>query len=156
MKTSSKAVIWILIVFLTGILFGGTVTFLILWTGPHPLAFGFMGKPGFRPPRPPEEVLRSMADRFDLDEEQQKKLLVILEESRDQFRLHSETTRQEFIRIRESARSRIRAILEPHQVEKLDEFLEKRRGDSRHWGRSPESGRGHHRGDGGKPEHSPE
>jgi hypothetical protein len=148
MKTTSKAVIWILVVFLTGILFGGVLTLLVLRTGPLPPVFGFMGKEGFRPPRPPEEVLRSMAERFDLDEQQQKELLVILEESRDQLRLHSEKTRKEFTRIRESARNQIRSVLQPHQLEKFDEFLEKRRRDSHRWGRKPESERRQKRGDG--------
>ena len=148
MKTTSKAAIWILIVFLTGILFGGTLAFLVLRPGSLPPTFGFMGKDSFRPPRPPEEVLRSMAERFDLDDEQQKKLLIILEESRDQLRLHAEKTRREFTCIRESARNRIRSVLQPHQLEKFDEFLEKRHGESRRWGRKPESEGRHHQGNG--------
>ena len=113
MKTSSKAIIWIIIVFLTGVLFGGALAFLVFQ--PH--------KPPWlerrsRENRSPDKFVQMMSEGLELDQEQREQLSTLLIETRDQF---NEVRQQ----IRKETRERLQSILHPDQLKRFDEVMAK-------------------------------
>jgi hypothetical protein len=113
MKTTSRAIAWITVVFFTGVMFGGALTFVIYQP--------------YKPPwadhrketrRSPDRLLGAITERLNLDERQQEQFRKVLLETRDRFRaVHQE--------IQEETRRRIETILSPDQLEQFDEFMAK-------------------------------
>ena len=66
-----------------------------------------------------------MIRQLDLDQEQEKKLRKILEESRQQQKQVERRRFQNVRRIRRQTIREIRSILEPDQVDKLNGFLKR-------------------------------
>jgi len=111
MKTTSKAIVWIVVVFVTGVLFGGALTFVIYQPNKPPWTDHRMSTR-----KSPDRLLGAITEKLNLDEEQQEQFRKLLIETRDQFR----AARQE---IQEETRERIEAILSTDQLEQFDEFM---------------------------------
>ncbi len=122
MKGSSKALIWVLLVFLVGAAFGGVTTFLIVRA--RILAnLGANAGGEDRLPRREGLILRQMLRQLDLTPRQEVEVRRILEDTRLKYqeiqRGRAEQLRQE----RRRTLDEIRKLLDPAQEEKLDEFL---------------------------------
>jgi uncharacterized membrane protein len=117
MKTSSKAVIWIVVVFLTGALFGSALTFVIYQPHKPPWA-----DRKTRQNKSPDEFVQLMSDKLKLNEQQRNQLRTMMIETRDQFRNQFKETQQE---IRIETRKRLQSILSPDQLKLWDEELAK-------------------------------
>ena len=112
MKTTNKAIIWILVVFVVGILFGATASY---------LGFGPDEKDRRRGPRrTPEQIVERIAERLELDEDQKERLTRVLVESRDRHR-------QSYRAVEEETRAKIRQILRPDQLKRYEEMREESR-----------------------------
>ncbi len=115
MKTTSKAIFWIIVVFATGVLCGGALTFLAF----HP------ERPSWtegrsREKRSPDRLLKSFTEKLELDAQQQEQFRTLLIESRDQFRAaHREASQK----IRQATREKLRQILRPDQLQRFDELM---------------------------------
>ena len=112
MKTTSKAILWIIVVFLTGVLCGGALTFVI-----------------YRPDHPPladrksredrlNEFVQLMSTELTLDERQREEFRKLLMDSREIFREAHRKASQE-------TREKLRAVLRPDQLERFDELMAK-------------------------------
>jgi Spy/CpxP family protein refolding chaperone len=70
--------------------------------------------------RSPEQVLDKMRRELNLDERQAAEVRKVVDETRNEYRsLHTEA-RPRFDAIRQSARTRIRALLNPEQQKRFD------------------------------------
>ncbi len=90
-----------------------------------PLTAQAFGRGGRHQPDP-ERALARLTETLDLTAEQQGQVKAVLEENfaeRDEMR---EAHRQEMETLREQNHTRLSAVLTPEQVEKLDQFREKR------------------------------
>lgn len=136
MKSRSKAILWVLLVFLVGVVFGGTLTFL----GVQARLSEASDSPGWRREahrkQPPERGVNHLAELLDLDESQKSELRQILEQSRQHFVEANRQNKKRFRAIRLETRKQIRAILQPAQIAAFEEFLKKKEQDrQRHRGR---------------------
>lgn len=111
-----KAILWVLGVFVLGMLCGGLAIHLV-----EDRAFGLSPRSG--PRGGPGEVVKQLTTELSLDTAQQEQLTTILEETRTRYVKLYEPIRPEHERIRQEGRDRIRAILKPEQVDKYNEFL---------------------------------
>lgn len=120
MKTSNKALLWILVVFLTGVLFGGTLTYLVYQPHRAPWADHKSGEK-----RSPDKFLQMISDELELDETQREQFRTLLIESRDQLiesrDKYSEARRE----IQKETRQKLRSILRPDQLDRFDKFMAK-------------------------------
>ncbi|MFQ5741167.1 MAG: hypothetical protein ACE5JX_19360 [Acidobacteriota bacterium] len=120
MKGSSKAVLWVLLVFVIGAAFGTTATFLLIRS--RILAQGLgVGNPLIRPPD--GRLFKRMLRRLDLDTEQERQIRQTLEQSRARYRVVGRETNGRLKEIRRETLSQIRSVLRPDQVLKLNNFL---------------------------------
>ena len=111
MKTTSKAIVWVIIVFVTGVVFGGALTFLIYQ--PHNPPWADHGTSGRKSP---DRLVDSISEKLKLDEEQKAQFRAVLVGARDQFR----AARGE---IQRDTRERIKSILSPDQLEQFDKLM---------------------------------
>ena len=111
MKTTSKAIIWILAVFLTGVLFGGALTFVVYQPHRPPWA-----NREARGGKSPDRLVEMISKKLELDEEQRKEFRRLLIESRDRYR-------EAFRETRQNTRDKLRSILRPDQLERFDEVM---------------------------------
>lgn len=108
----SRAPVYILLIFLCGVVSGGLAT--NLWTNwGHDREVAQASTP--RPSRTQRLVTRFTRD-LDLTPEQIKKLTVILDETRRQYNIQEDATRAE-------GRNRIRQILTDEQRSKYEEII---------------------------------
>jgi hypothetical protein len=116
MKTTSKAIIWIIVVFLTGVLCGGALTFVV-----------------YQPDHPPwadrksredrlNEFVQLMSAELNFDQEQREQFRMLLIDSRDIFR---EAHRAASRKAGQETREKLRAILRSDQLERFDELMAK-------------------------------
>ena len=113
MKTTNKAIIWIVVVFVMGTLFGSALTFLVYQPKKPPWA-----DRKFREDRSPDKFIQLISDKLELDEGQREQFRTLMIESRDQFR----DARQV---IQKDTRRKLETILSPDQLKKVDELLAK-------------------------------
>ena len=121
-----KATLLVLLIFGTGVLFGGTLIF--FWAQPRP-PFSVLG-PGVRqearPNQSPERSLSYLSDLLELNPSQRGELHRILEESRQQLGAINRQSNRRHRAIRGETLEQIRAILEPDQMEEFEDFLAQR------------------------------
>lgn len=121
-----KATLLVLLIFGTGVLFGGTLIF--FWAQPRP-PFSVLG-PGVRQEartnQSPERSLSYLSDLLDLNPSQRGELHRILEESRQQLGAINRQANRRHRAIRGETLEQIRAILEPDQMAKFEDFLAQR------------------------------
>ena len=70
--------------------------------------------------RSPEQVLEKMRRELDLDERQSAEVRKVVDETRNEYRTLRAEARPRFDAIRQSARTRIRALLNPEQQKRFD------------------------------------
>ncbi len=121
-----KATFLVLLIFGTGVLFGGTLIF--FWAQPR-LPFSVLG-PGVRQEvrtdQSPERSLSYLSDLLDLNPSQRSELHRILEESRQQLGVFNRQANRRHRAIRGETLEQIRAILEADQMAKFEDFLAQR------------------------------
>ncbi len=142
MTSRSKAVLWILFVFMVGGVFGGTLTYLLIH--PAPFFSGDRSHPRQRrrngdPERRFERMLKRISDAVELDDEQRPQLRQILEQSRVLYRTAADEADSRHRELRLATRQKIRSILRPNQLENFEDFVRQRdeRFQRRHPGRRP-------------------
>lgn len=126
MNSRTKATLLVLLIFLTGVLFGGTLVF--FWAQPaFPLSrLGPGARQEVRANRPPERSLSYLSDFLALNASQRAELGRILEESRQQLSdINRQSNRRHRV-IRSETLEQIRSILEPDQMENFEAFLAQR------------------------------
>ena len=142
MTSRTKAVFWILFVFMVGGVFGGTLTYLLI----HPSPFHNRDQTHSRqqrrnadPERRFERILKRISDAVALDDEQRPQLRQILEESRALYRTATDEAGSRHREIRLATREKIRSILRPEQLKDFEELVRQRdeRSRKRHSKRRP-------------------
>jgi len=126
LNSRSKATFLGLLIFGIGVLFGGSLVF--FWAQPR---FPFPDRaPGrrqeLRNNPSPERSMSYLSDVLDLSPSQRTDLLRILEESRQQLGELNKESNRRHRGVRRETLEQIRAILEPEQMEKFEEFLAQR------------------------------
>lgn len=123
MNANLKAILLFLVVFLTGIVFGGAVTYLYVRSAPLQESTQ-RGSEG-RSERNREASIQKMRAELGVDDEQHERIMSILAEGRDKFRAESARSRKEMSRLRGETRQQIMEVLRPDQREKFTALLEK-------------------------------
>ncbi|MGW8179920.1 MAG: hypothetical protein ACWGQW_14340 [bacterium] len=113
MKTTSKAIIWIIVVFVMGTLSGSALTFLLFQPDKSHWA-----DHKSRKDRSPDKFIQLISDKLELGDEQREQFRTLMIESRDQFRDAREA-------IQKDTRRKLETILSPDQLKKVDELLAK-------------------------------
>ncbi len=130
MTNRTKAVFWIIFVFLAGSFVGGALSFVLI----RPAYFHAGGGPDRRPParepgqprRNGSRFLQRLDQALDLDPDQEIQVRQIVETTRKTFREAAEEAARMHREIRKQARNQIRALLRPEQVEKYDEMTRRK------------------------------
>ncbi|HEX8747903.1 MAG TPA: hypothetical protein VF717_11945 [Pyrinomonadaceae bacterium] len=73
-----------------------------------------------------EAVFERMKRDFDLNEQQSTQIRAILEQTRDEYRQLRAEVRPRYDAVRQSARTKIRALLTPEQQQKFDSKMAER------------------------------
>ncbi len=121
-----KATLLVLLIFGMGVLFGGTPIF--FWAQPR-LPFSVLGsglRQEVRTDQSPERSLSYLSDLLDLNPSQRGELHRILEESRQQLGVINRQANRRHRAIRGETLEQIRAILEPDQMARFEDFLAQR------------------------------
>lgn len=119
MKSSSKALIWVVLVFLVGAAFGGTLTFILIRS-----RLAAVTKISERTQQTRREgILREMLRRLDLDPEQETQVRRILEDTHARYEDIEKSKIQQLRQERRQTLRQIRQLLRPEQKQKLDAFL---------------------------------
>lgn len=126
MTNRTRAVCWIIFVFLAGSFVGGVLTHVLIrpahfHAGGGPDRRHSVREPG-RPRRNGSRFLRHLDQALDLDPDQEVQVRRILETTRKSFREAAEEAGKMHREIRNHAGNQIRALLRPEQVEKFDEM----------------------------------
>ncbi len=118
MTDRTKAILSLVLVFLVGTLFGGTLSYFLLKsaTTRHDL-WRFLSH---TPPSGPTRLITQIAEALDLDAKQRIQLREKLEESHEQYKKTLRGFRKRFHEIRHLSRQQIRAILRPDQIPKFE------------------------------------
>ena len=84
------------------------------------------GRPEVRGRRDKEEVFERMKRDLDLNDQQAAQIRAILEQTRDEYRQLRAEVRPRYDGVRQTARTRIRALLTPEQQQKFDAKIAER------------------------------
>ncbi|MBI4446066.1 MAG: hypothetical protein HY645_09150 [Acidobacteria bacterium] len=122
MDQRSRAFIWALGIFVSGLLLGVLLT-LILAGGRVMRPPFFAGTGGRMGPPRLERQIEQLSEHLNLDARQREQLSSILERSRDRFRNARQEQRRLQRQAREETLREIRALLRPDQLERLDEYI---------------------------------
>ncbi len=118
MNNRSRAVVWVLAVFLIGALTGGGMVYLFM--APRSTAFD---SGGTRPPRGPRDNPERMMDQLSsllaLSEEQEIQMRQIFDESRKDYR-------KAFGEVRDKTHRKFEKVLSAEQMTKFDDFMRER------------------------------
>lgn len=118
MNNRSRAVVWVLAVFLIGALTGGAMVYLFM--APRSTAFD---SGTTRPPRSPrdnpERMMDDLSQLLALSEEQKTQMRQIFDESRKDYR-HA------FKAVRNKTHRKFEEILTAEQMQKFDDFMRQR------------------------------
>ncbi len=134
MRTSSRALIWVVLVFAAGILFGTALTLIIVRPNrslgadipatPPPQIDSPAESQPLSPAGPRREQLtRRLLRQLQLDATQEESVRKILEESRLRQQAVNRDRQQELVRIRRRTLREIHAVLQPEQQERLEQLL---------------------------------
>ncbi len=129
MKGSSKALLWVILVFATGAIFGSVTSFLVVKNR----AAGIEERSRSSRPNSSREqrFLQRMMGQLDLDAEQEEEMRAILERNRERVKQIEGERHKSIRRLRRETMREIKAVLRPEQQEKLDDFLKRLRRRSR-------------------------
>ena len=129
MKDNVKVILIIVTVFLIGLFTGIGVIATFLYINKPPIPFGktIYDKPFF--PRSPEMKLEKMTRSLDLTLDQQEKVEMIIDRTRDKMMAFREKSRPEMRSIMGQCRNKIEAILTDEQKEMFKEL--RKRGKKR-------------------------
>jgi uncharacterized membrane protein len=120
MRSRTKAIVWVVVVFLVGAISGGVFRHYVWPT--EPVRAG-------GPRHDPKAFAQHMSEKLNLDEQQRVQLRAILEESREQFRSLEESfreaNREQFREIRNATHQRILQILTSDQAARFEELTAK-------------------------------
>ena len=127
MTNRTKAVFWIIFVFLAGSFVGGALSYALI----RPAHFHAGGDTDRRPPargpgqprRNGSRFLQRLDRALDLDPDQEVQARRIVEATRKSFREAADEASRMHRKIRKQARNQIRDLLKPEQVEKYDEMI---------------------------------
>ena len=125
MTDRSKATFLVLLIFTSGVLFGGILAFFLV----QPRFAGPGGAPNRRPPAVRNQApggMDELSDRLGFDASQRTQLRRILRESRQSLNALNQEVNRRHRSIRRSTRERIQEILDPDQRKKFEEFLSAR------------------------------
>lgn len=123
MNANLKAILLFLVVFFTGIVFGGAVTYLYVRSVPQ-LQQPPRGSEGHSE-RNREAFVQKMRAELGVDDTQHEKIMGILAAARDKFRAENARSREETARLRQETREQIMEVLRPEQREKFKALLAK-------------------------------
>lgn len=126
MTNRTKAVFWIIFVFLSGSFVGGVLTHVLIrpahfHAGGGPDRRHSAREPG-RSRRNGSRFLRHLDQALALDPDQEAQVRRVLEATREKFRGAAEEASRMHREIRKQAGDQIRALLRPEQAEKFDEM----------------------------------
>lgn len=129
MKDRTTATVWILLIFLVGVLFGGTTSYLMLRTsGAATLDVDSESRDLPRDQkRTHQRLYEQMADKLQLSAEQRSKIREMLEAQRKQYRAIAEEKIRKSRELRRETRSRFAEILTPAQMAEFNEFMRRHR-----------------------------
>ncbi|MBI2955915.1 MAG: hypothetical protein HYY26_01250 [Acidobacteria bacterium] len=116
MKSTGRAVVYLLLVFLLGVA-GGVVG--SMWAARQGWLPGASGHRHFTK----EGAVRWLTEELNLTPEQQRQLEAILDETGRGYEAIRERTRPEYDRIRQEGREKIRAILTAEQRARFEELV---------------------------------
>ena len=122
MTNRVKATFLVLLIFTSGIVLGGMITFFLLqprFPGP---GRGFSGLPQAYRDRPRGSMDR-LSDGLGLDESQRRELNRIMRESRQSLNQLNQQVNRRNRAMRETTQEQIRQILDPEQMDRFEEFL---------------------------------
>ncbi len=125
MKSSSKAILWVLLVFVVGAGVGGTLTLLIVRA--RLISVGLIDPNQRRGQLREGVAFRQMLRQLDLDPQQEESVRAILQEARRGYQQAEKDKNQRLRQERRRTLAEIRKLLNPEQQRKLDSFLEGRR-----------------------------
>lgn len=122
MRNRTKAIFWILVVFLAGSVFGGTLTY--FWAPTLADSQDSQEESDRRESREERDarIVAHLSDVLELDGAQAQQLRAILEKSRQSHREAHEAKEARFRTIRAETREEIRSILRPDQKEKFENW----------------------------------
>ena len=130
MTNRTRAVFWIIFVFLAGSFVGGALSYVLIRPGHFHAGGGPDRRPPAREPGQPRRngsrFLQRLDRALDLDPDQETRIRQIVEATRKSFREAADEASRKHKEIRTQARSRIRALLRPEQVEKYDEMTRRK------------------------------
>lgn len=117
MRSRTKAIVWVVVVFIIGAVSGGVFRHFVWPT--EPVRAG-------SPRHDPAAFTQHLSEQLKLDEQQRTHLRQILEESRAQFRALEESfreaNRERFREIKGATDQRILSILTPEQASRFKEL----------------------------------
>jgi len=117
-KGRREAAVLVLVVFFLGVAFGALGNH--LWTG---RVSGGQRVMNTKPTR--DQVLNDLSQRLELTPDQQKKITVLIDDTRAKWHALDVTIDPEKEQIRQQFRANVRTLLTPEQQLKLDDYLKK-------------------------------
>jgi|GEM_PF-1605187 len=124
MNRTSTTLLWLLLVFASGITVG-VVSHRYYSHSRQPISQAPPPKQTREQAR--QDFLQKMRDRVGVSEDQIQTIVKILDAGRSRADAYREQTDQEFRRMQEEMRAEIRASMRPEQAKKYDEWREERR-----------------------------
>jgi len=121
-KSKTKAIFSVAALLLSGALFGATLTYYFAPLRARAVATD-RGKHRSGPPSA-VEVSKVLKDRLQLREDQVVQLLPILREGRDRYKALGQESEEKFQQARNQTRDKIRAMLDPAQLERYEQFIQ--------------------------------
>lgn len=125
MKSKTKAIFSVAALLLSGALFGATLTYYFVPLRARAVAADRDGRDKHRSGPPSAvEVSKVLKDRLQLREDQVVRLLPILREGRDRYKALGQESEEKFQQARNQTRDKIRAMLDPAQLERYEQFIQ--------------------------------
>lgn len=122
MKSKTKAIFSVAALLLSGALFGATLTY---YFAPLPARAVATDRDKHRSGPPSAvEVSKVLKDRLQLREDQAVRVLSILREGRDRYKALGQESEEKFQQARNQTRDKIRALLDPAQLERYEQFIQ--------------------------------
>ena len=130
MTNRTRAVFWIIFVFLAGSFVGGVLTHVLIRPAHFHAGGGPDQRPSVREPGKPRRngsrFVQRLDRALDLDPDQETRILQIVETTRNRFREAADEASRMHREIRKQARNQIRALLRPEQAAKYDEMTRRK------------------------------
>ncbi len=128
MNTRAKAFFSLILVFLVGLLIGGSVTHLYLYKFSRPPT----SDSRYRRPSDRQFPVQEMLDKLTLNSDQEKQLHSILERRREDMHKAAQDAREAYSEVKQRTRAEILEVLTEDQAQQFDEFMQELRSRRRH------------------------